>query len=293
MGRNYQEYWGPIGAVIDRGPLLIGVLCPGVGEIVCQRRLTKLTPPGPAVGSQWIKYFAFVQSRGQLRALQVESRAVDAIPFDQEQKAYYLIRRKDSGLLATAGGFIDPQDGIGTLPLKDILRTAAARELREETGATGTFLRPLGGSIREEIASGSNQVAREHITRTWAFAALMPMQALTPADDAQQAPGSEGLLPGWYRVSDGIPTNLHFAHHAVILRRLFDEAASNFPRRQRVKRLLPYRGLDLAAAQKLAQAVEQCTFRDYDLLNKRRPTILAANVDFAGVDWLTLTGAVQ
>lgn len=288
-----HEFWGAIGSVSSNGSDRLALELPGIGFVMCLKRLTKLRPPGPRPDQRFIKYVGFEIHKGNRRAMQVESRAVDAIPYDLSADAFYLIRRSDSGLLALPGGFIDPEDGINTLPLKETLLNAAFRELTEETGAAGFELKPLGPSVREQILPGRPQVKREHITRTWPFAALMTMQALHPADDAQQAPGSPGLLPGWYRSTDDIESHLHFAHHATILRRLRFEAGNGFRKTKVSKRLLPFRGMDLAAARKLGEAVGQCTRRDYDRIVKGKEPILPEDGDFVGVDWLGLTGRVK
>lgn len=287
MGRfHFQRFWGAIGEVKDHGEHAITIQGPQGLEVVTQRRLTKLTPPGPPAGSRFIKYIAFYEKKAQLRAMQVESRAVDCVPYDPIAKAFYLIKRKDSGLLALPGGFIDPEDGNPNTDIVGMLKTAALRELQEETGAVPDSVVMLGHSVREVIAPGTQQVTREWITRTWPFAALMPMTDLKPADDAQQAPGTPGLLPGWYASSNGVPDGLHFAHHATILTRLFKLARQQFPPPGTGGRRFLQTGMALAARLKLAASMGQVIRRDYDLIAKGKDPICEAGDGFTGFDWL-------
>lgn len=279
-----HTFWNAIGPVTDAGPYLIHIETTPGEFIACQRRLTMLAPPGPAPGSKWIKFILFEMKGGELRALQVESRAVDAVPVDPLAGAFYMIRRSDSGLLALPGGFIDPEDGIDFVhTLRQVTEAAAARELLEETGLVADRLEPLGDSVREEIAPGSGQKKREYITRTWPFAAVTTMAPLAPADDAQQAPGSPGLLPGWYRIADGVPAGLHFAHHAKILSRLFSAVASNFGRRRR-RSPAAFKGRDLAKIRQLAKLMRSVITRDYIRVAQGKEPILANSLDLSAVD---------
>ena len=67
-----------------------------------------------------------------------ENRTVNIIPFrtNKELSQYYLIKKEDTGLWATVGGYVEPSELNN--PLK-----AALRELREETGAFPLAIREL------------------------------------------------------------------------------------------------------------------------------------------------------
>lgn len=279
-----KEYWGEINGIFSNRNSILVFTTPNEGNFVCQSRLTLHRPPGPVGAATWIKHFYYYMKGKEKRVIQSESLAVDCVPIDFAEKAYFLIKRRDSGLLALPGGFIDPSDGItAKLSIERITAAAAIRELREETGANPSRVIPLGGPLREVINPASGQKPREYVTRTWPFAAMMKMMPLTPADDAQQAPGSAGLLPGWYRISDGIPAGFHFSHHIAILDRIFNKTflhSHKFPTPVRKG----INGMDRIRLQRIALAIAAATKRDYDLLEKGKKPILFLNPDFMGVD---------
>lgn len=221
--RKVGTYWGPIIGVEPVSNELLRFLTPNAGSFVVADTMTKLRPPGPTPSRPYQKFLRWTQVGRERCAVTCESRAADAVPFDPEADAYYLIRRQDSGLLATPGGFIDAADQAeADGSAEETARVAAARELWEETGGSALQMVSLFPPVLESIGASSGQTSREVVTVAYPFGARMAMNHLRPADDAQQAPGEAGLLPGWYRFEniEAVIPQLHFAHHATILLRL-------------------------------------------------------------------------
>jgi 8-oxo-dGTP pyrophosphatase MutT (NUDIX family) len=134
----------------------------------------------------------------------------------------YLINRNAPPQgLALPGGFFDMQDGIDPTSPPDpasIGANAAARELKEETGAdiSPSQLSPVG-----RFSTGKSDT-REKNFFVWAYFYQVPDQDLRSfrfGDDASQATGSPELaqqgLKGWYKAGD-LP-RLAFPHHLQIL----------------------------------------------------------------------------
>jgi 8-oxo-dGTP pyrophosphatase MutT (NUDIX family) len=216
-----REYWGYISRVEEEGELL-RITTPNGVVFHVPPRLTKLKPPGPG-STPWMKFFRYVQQAERNLVTHVESRAVDTVPVKLAKRAFYLIARSDSGLLAIPGGFIDEEDGArgGVDPLGPALQ-AAVRELYEETGAQAKEMRGLGRQVQERMTEATAGQNREHVSLTWPFVGIVSEDCvMQPGDDARQARGDPGLEPGWYALANGVPAGLHFAHHAEILERAF------------------------------------------------------------------------
>jgi 8-oxo-dGTP pyrophosphatase MutT (NUDIX family) len=217
-----ESYWGYISKVAQFGDFL-KIFTPNGLIFVVPKDLTLLRPPGPRDG-HWMKFFNFIREDNTSIITHVENRTVDIVPVKEESKSFYLIKRKDSGMLAIPGGFIDEEDGfLNISELKQgspVLLQAAKRELREECGVVEAKFWPLGAPVKERITSGFKP--KELISRTWPWMAIIPNNfEMHPGDDATQAPGEPGLEAGWYSMKNGIPKNMHFAHHADILKRAF------------------------------------------------------------------------
>lgn len=127
------------------------------------------------------------------------NRTADCVIMTDEHKPRVaLITRKDNGLLALPGGFID----IGETAL-----VAALREAREEIGIS------LDDVYAEQIYDGpvADHRATQHAwPHTTAFRFLVAdALTLTASDDAADT--------GWYSVAALSPEQLHGSHHALIV----------------------------------------------------------------------------
>lgn len=176
----------------------------------------RLSPP-------WVKYFEYQpDAEGRNVVTHVENRAVDCVCYSPTHDAVYLINRNAPPQgLALPGGFFDMQDGIDPHSPPDpasVGANAAARELKEETGAD---IGPSQLSFVGRFSTGKSDT-REKNFFVWAYFYTVPdrdMQSFRFGDDASQAPGSPELaskgLKGWYKVGD-VP-RLAFPHHLQIL----------------------------------------------------------------------------
>lgn len=281
-GRNLT-FWGGIAAIEATMPGLVSFVSEDAERFLVQRRLTLSLPPGPSGGSVWMKWLNFTITDVGLLVMQVENRAVDAVPYDSATDSFYLIKRSDSELLSLPGGFIDSADGLDAgVGIAQITAGAAARELEEETGATADRMVPLGPPLLEVIAPGVTATRREWLTRTWPYAAVMARQELTPADDAQQAPGDGSGPPGWYRLDRPLPDGFHFQHHRTILGRLLANRAMGDGLDQSFPKL--FKGREVWAARKLSSAVKSATLHDYYRLLEGREALLPEEGPLNAVD---------
>lgn len=220
-------YWGPYSFVTEENGLL-KITADDLPEplyVPVQNNVTNIGygPLNKNLSPPWVKYFKYRNEMGKNIITYAENRAVDCIPYNKTNNAFYLINRlKDPKGLAIPGGFFDnAADGFSaTNPPEPVVVApkAAARELSEETGASvsGSGLIYLG----EFDASGSDK--REKNVKTWAYIYEVPDKDILSfkfGDDATQAPGSISMLnkglKGWYSLKE-LP-NMAFQHHNKIL----------------------------------------------------------------------------
>lgn len=125
------------------------------------------------------------------------NRTADCVIFsDEADPRIALITRKDNGLLALPGGFID---------LGETALVAAIREAHEEIGVV------LDETQAEQIYDGpvaDHRATRQAWPHTTAFRFTIPPTELTPGDDAVRA--------DWYLLDDLEKSKLHGSHFSLI-----------------------------------------------------------------------------
>lgn len=113
------------------------------------------------------------------------------------QKSILLVRRRDNGLWALPGGFIDPAEHV---------ITASIREVREETNVDLTD-RPNSTPIYTGRVSDRRSTPISWIETTALLWQLEQKQRPTPGDDAVEA--------RWFLLHD-IPPELNGSHDKII-----------------------------------------------------------------------------
>lgn len=149
----------------------------------------------------YTKGFQHIDGKGGFWHYGANRTADCVIMTNEHEPRVALITRKDNGLLALPGGFID----IGETAL-----TAALREAREEIGVS------LDDTHAEQIYDGpvaDHRATRHAWPHTTAFRFLVtdPLE-LTASDDAADA--------DWHSVTTLSREQLHGSHHALIIQAL-------------------------------------------------------------------------
>lgn len=222
-----MKYWGPYSLVTLEDDYL-KILADDLGYLYVPKinNVTNIGngPINQRLNPPWVKYFEYVRQGDKNILTYAENRAVDCVPYNRTNNAFYLINRnKEPKGLAIPGGFFDnKEDGFSTKNPPSpttVAPKAAARELGEETGAS---IDPSRLIYIGEFNAGKSDT-REKNVKTWAYLYEVPDQELRNfkfGDDASQAPGSASMvqkgLKGWYSANE-VPS-LAFAHHNPILR---------------------------------------------------------------------------
>lgn len=146
---------------------------------------------------EYTEGFQHIDGKGGFWHYGANRTADCVIMTDEHEPRVALITRKDNGLLALPGGFVD----IGETAL-----VAALREAREEIGIV------LNTTQAEQIYDGpvaDHRATRHAWPHTTAFRFLVAdALALTASDDAVDA--------GWYSVAALLPEQLHGSHFSLI-----------------------------------------------------------------------------
>lgn len=163
-------------------------------RLLCDQPALPLHPLADTIGQETLPV-----GRGRFRNYG-ENRTVDLVLLAKENPDYVkLLRRGDNGLLANAGGFIDP----GETPLEAVVREAGEELSIQVNPAT---LNEFYDDIVRDHGEALNAWPR-----TTAYVGSIAFELATRADD-DAVEGSDD----WYYIPDLTPEQLHGSHYVLI-----------------------------------------------------------------------------